>query len=634
MSLRCAVKQIATGYWDRRYERRLADRQVSYAQWIADRERAEADRGRLPASDPDILLFYSSHGRPAQGMKGRITGYFQEHPEAAIVYGDEDVWGAGERRNPWFKPAWSPDTFLSCYYFGSVVAVRKELYIKCGFDKNKETLEENLEKCFHDAREILPIICKLVCAAGGFAKGCRRIGHMSSILFHCEGDEVSRSYRQVRPSDYLPRDMYAAGAQTRLSVIIPSRDNPDMLEKAVASVLKQNTGPGLMIQDVVIADNGSTEENRRRIEAFTEEIQKITNVIYLYHPMEFNFSKMCNMGAEAACGNVLLFLNDDVELEGKGTLAHMAELAKRAYTGAVGLKLCYPGTGTIQHAGITNLPMGPVHKLQFLSDGEEYDFLRNRVDLNVLAVTGACLMTAKDKFDEAAGFADELPVAFNDVDLCFRLYELGYANVSVNGQSAYHHESVSRGGDEAPEKLCRLMGERQKLYERHPGLEGADPYYPEGLERDVLDTRIRPAWVTSRNRPQEGAPGRFAGQMAGCRQDQCLLVRVEYLSLDRIQGYSVVLGDNNACYKLELLLQGSQGMFSLPLVPQYRPDLEENMTDQKNVALSGFLVRWDLGGLPRDTYRVGMLAINRVSGLRLVNFSNRYLGVKENELEG
>lgn len=637
MSLRSAVKQILTGYMDRQYKFCLSKRRLGYTQWIEHWDehwdRKEMDQEDEPWAASDIFLFYSSHGKLAEGTRNRIAGYFRQHPEVAIVYGDEDVWDTGIRRMPWFKPDWSPDTFLSYFYFGSVVAVRKELLVKTKLNFLKDNFEDNsvgqnkefiVEKSFDHVEEILPMICKSVAAAGGFTRGGHGIGHIKGILFHCDGEEVLRSYGSVCPGKCLAKDIHHIG-QARLSVIIPSRDNPDLLMKAVDSVLKQRTGPEAILQEIIIVDNGSSGENRGCIQAYINRINKNTDVIYLYQPMEFHFSRMCNMGAEAAHGNVFLFLNDDVELAWEGTFVHMAELAMRPYTGAVGLKLYYPGTRTIQHAGITNLPVGPVHKLQFLSDGEEYDFLRNRVDYNVLAVTGACLMTAEHKFNEAGGFADELPVAFNDVDLCFRLYELGYVNVSVNGEWAYHHESVSRGEDETPEKLARLMGERQKLYERHPGLEGTDPYFAEGLEREVLDTRIRPAWVTSGNRRQEGTPERFSGDLKRCREDKCLLVRIEYCGIDGIQGYSVVLGDDNACYRMELILKGSQGIYSLPLVPQYRPDLEENMADQKNVALSGFLVSFKAGGLPLGEYRVGMLAVNRVSGLRLVNWSNRYL---------
>jgi hypothetical protein len=252
-------------------------------------------------------------------------------------------------------------------------------------------------------------------------------------------------------------------------------------------------------------------------------------------------------------------------------------------------------------------------------------------------------MVDAEKFREAGGFAEELPVAFNDVDLCFRLYELGYQNVCLNHLSARHYESLSRGADDSAEKLQRLVEERRRLYERHPGLEGRDPYYSIHLGRNGLDTGIRPAWETCANRvqilackgadahgmPAKGAMRRLSSaKLEGCRQDDCLMLRVEDCRGGEILGYGVVLGDNNACYENTLLLERQDDpevVFGWTLEGQFRPDLRENLPDQKNVALCGFWVRLEDASLPSGSYRIGMLAANRVSGLRLVNWSKRYL---------
>ena len=113
--------------------------------------------------------------------------------------------------------------------------------------------------------------------------------------------------------------------------------------------------------------------------------------------------------------------------------------------GAVGAKLLYPDSATIQHAGITNLRVGPAHKLQFLSDDEEHYYGRNRGVHNMIGATGACLMMRKKVFEEAGGFFEGLAVAFNDVDLCYTIYENGYYNIERNDVVLYHHESLSRG---------------------------------------------------------------------------------------------------------------------------------------------------------------------------------------------
>lgn len=232
-------------------------------------------------------------------------------------------------------------------------------------------------------------------------------------------------------------------------------------------------------------------------------------------------------------------------------------------------------------------------------------------------------MVGREKFREAGGFPEELRVAFNDVALCFRLYELGYHNVCMNSSFAYHFESFSRGDDEAEDRLRRLLEERRKLYERHPQLEGVDPYFPSGFSREGLDVRVRPAYETAGNREQRLSKVRRA-DLRGCRQEKCLIVRAEDFRERRLMGWSVVLGDDNACYERILLLKKSEEeIFGALAEESYRPDLQENMPDQKNVALSGFQICLEEGLLSAGDYLIGICARNRVTGLRLVNWSNR-----------
>lgn len=126
----------------------------------------------------------------------------------------------------------------------------------------------------------------------------------------------------------------------------------------------------------------------------------------------------------------------------------------------------------------------------------------------------------------------------------------------------------------------------------------------------------------------------------GYRPDACVLVRVEDCRGHRILGYGVVLGDNNACYDRMLLLwedrkpetsagQGAGKIYALKLEGMYRPDLEENMPDQKNVALCGFDVEIGRGAVSAGRYRLGMAVRHRITGLGLQNWSNRFMTVRD-----
>ena len=149
-----------------------------------------------------------------------------------------------------------------------------------------------------------------------------------------------------------------AVAEDLVSIVIPSKDHPETLERCLRS-LREETELETIQMEVIVVDNGSNTANRLRL----EKMAKLYDVHYIYQPMEFNFSRMCNLGAEKARGNFVLLLNDDIEIMQSNWLEELVKHARMPYAGAVGAKLLYPGTTKIQHAGITNIRLGPTHKL-------------------------------------------------------------------------------------------------------------------------------------------------------------------------------------------------------------------------------------------------------------------------------
>ena len=693
MNIKKMVKRLLENRENRRYEKLLRDK-VSYQDWVTALEREQEGRAEIyegkqdgHAESCEYVVIRVGDGMFASCFCGYVQSYFAAHPETFLLYGDEDVGDRGqgrfgsavsERRLPWFKPDWSPDLLDSFFYFGSAVVVRAELFHRAiaaqgqevcqvdqqevaqfsAFTRRDENAGRGME-CYvvsdFDAYEVW--MHWLVELAGGYVPGSGAVGHVAMPWFICD-DEESRS-RYFRETSFLRkrRELLLQRFRNRggcygysdlargnpvVSAVILSKDHPEILEKCLrgCELGARGTECAGLSYEVILVDNGSNDENRSRVEAL---VRKFTSsgcrITYLYRPQTFNFSKLCNLGVEQAAGELLLFLNDDVELCQPGCMEVMAALADRPWTGAVGLKLYYPDSVRIQHAGVTNILEGPAHKLQFLDDDKEYYYGANRGRHNALAVTAACLMVTREKYRRAGGFTEELPVAYNDVDFCFRLYELGYQNVCVNDMYAYHYESLSRGDDDTPEKMERLFRERVRLYERHPALEGKDPYYSPHLNHEGLDRAIRPAYLTARNTVQkvEGRLETFS--LKGYRRDDCLMVRVEDCRNRKAMGYGVVLGDNNACYEKVLLLKRIQDgrecvpeeygkerdVYAIRLVGQYRPDLVENIPNQVNVGFSGFRVEVGKGVLPKGRYQLGMGARNRIANIKIVNWSNRML---------
>lgn len=645
MGLKQIVKSAIINKYNAQYQAQLESRKCSYHAWITGQEAGYYNVSADEQAQDGFWLAYNAKGHLSAKAMEWIADCFLRNPEAVLVYGDEDVWDKGhERISPCFKPDWSPDLFEQKFYLGSVVAVRKEWVARqdAEFIKRWELVDCGMSP----KEDCQAIVEESVYLAGGFkkGKGRRRIVHIPRVLFHNESKESADDWMEYA---WETQSVQKTADLGLLSVIIPSKDNPKLLDQCIGSIVET---AGSIKYEIVVVDNGSSFGNRKQIEAVLHHYRQsdtssLKRILYHYEEMSFNFSRMCNIGAKKASGDLLLFLNDDVTLAQPGTLEQMAALAVRPVTGAVGLKLLYPmkegqSVGRIQHVGITNLPMGPVHKLQFCQDVEGYYWNRNRGRHNLLAVTAACLMVEKNKFAQVDGFYEDLAVAFNDVDLCLALYEAGYENVCECDWYAYHNESFSRGDDESSEKLARLLAERERLYAAHPSLEGWDPYYPKSLNRDGLDTLIRPIYEHGKNTLQHVNPEkgfeqldevRYAERMKGCREDACLMVRVESVlkkdSSMSVTGWSVVLGDNNACYDKALILCDGKTYYWLELMGQYRPDLIENMPDQTNVGLCGFRLEWEAEGLPSGSYRVGMYAHNRMNGTSLINWSNRMVEV-------
>lgn len=621
--------------------------------------------------DADVVLLSVYEGECSEYAFSRVLKQFASNENIILIYGDEDTQEEGIRKNPWFKPDWSPDRFLSCFYFGGLVAVRmdafKKAYVFCKEKGIFRSLQEQKNQEQQDLDILYLLLFEMLRLQNAFVKGHEEsvlpVCHIRQVLFHSK----KNGYEQIKdlklPEAVIKEfEIQLLGEQmpaleneeaVLLSVIIPSKDNPEVLFHCLDSLIERTNRKYSF--EIILVDNGSREENRKKIADKAEKLNQEGKVCrYLYEPMDFNFSRMCNLGADAAAGRLLLFLNDDMEIIQPDWMERMADKALLPYAGAVGAKLLYPDSDIIQHAGITNLRVGPAHKLQFLSDEKVHYFGMNRGVHDMLAVTGACLMVKREVFDQAGGFREELAVAFNDVDLCYTIYEQGCYNIERNDVVLYHHESLSRGKDgESREKQLRLLKEKDILYEKHQDIYGRDPFYHPYLTTDMLESEYAPAYryQVTLDMPWSGAEA-AAGQMRGVREDQCLVVGMECamdlykwqygVSPEKgkvkinpedmgyyFQGYSFIIGSDNACYKKKLLLKNQDNgqVWAIPVENRYRQDIRNNLGDQLNVDLTGFAAKMRREDLPTGIYQFGMLAEDQCSRQKLVNWSNWVLEI-------
>lgn len=377
--------------------------------------------------DPDAL---------AEFARAAKTGDYD------IIYCDEDMIRDQMRTRPYFKPDYAPESERSLDYISGMVALKK--------GRRQDAL--------------YPCPREKVC-------------HISKVLYHRLKDR--KLPKQNRPDDGL----FVDKSPGKISLIILSKDHPDMFEKCIRSVIASVLSDDL---EVILVDNGSSPAAGRRY----REIAGHYGINYLYYEMEFNFSELNNYAASRASGKVLVFMNDDIEVpvSERGILELMASKAMEDETGAIGIKLLYPGEEKIQHCGIGLLYSGPSHKLQGYKD-DRYYFGWSDHDINTIAVTGACLAVRRDRFEKVGGFDTGLPVAYNDVDLCLRLYESGYYNVCINSHHLIHSEGATRTDDRKSRMAYeRLKGERIYLTSKHGDIfDRGDPFLNRNLSPYSLD---------------------------------------------------------------------------------------------------------------------------------------------------
>nr|WP_294505709.1 glycosyltransferase family 2 protein [uncultured Rhodopila sp.] len=448
-----------------------------------DRGAAAATNAAIEQAQGDFVVFAEPCDELTADCLYELTlAVIRQDPD--FIYSDEDSIGFdGQLTDPFFKPDWSPDTFMSLMFARHVMCVRRILLDSVGM----------LHPDFEGGQDY-DLALRIV-------EQTNRIAHIPKILYHAHrrgpgAPPTSDASRRARVAALARRGIagsvepvpgaagyfrvcYEMRGTPLISIIIPTKDNAALLRHCIDSIVSLSSYRNV---EIIVIDNGSSDPEA------IETLRQLANqdrVTVINHDRPFNYSAINNAGANYARGDLLLFLNDDTEVLTPDWLERMAGYAQLEHVGAAGAKLLYPGTRTIQHAGVLNLAGGPSQALAHRNADDPGYFMRGLLEYNWIAVTGACLMIERRKFDAVGGFNECLPIAYNDVDLCFKLIGSGFYNVTCSAVELVHHESMSRGSDHlSPEKLARLAAERKYLYKRHPHFNKRDPFYSHKLGPD------------------------------------------------------------------------------------------------------------------------------------------------------
>ncbi len=440
--------------------------------------RAAAYSAALEQSASPAVTFLDPGDELAPDAVARLSAALVD---ADLAYGDEDRTGSdGLLTTPLLKPDWSPELFLSWCYTGRPVALRVAPVVAAGGiqpvpdgDWEHDLLLRVTERTARVAH-VADVLCHR-------RREVRRAGNAAvSAALARRGEPASVSPGPLPSTWSVTRRPPGGEPRPTVSALVPFKDSTRLLrmcaESLWAGARAGDDARRAIDLELVLVDNGSTEpETATLVEMLAARGGAGVDVVVRHDDRPFNWAALNNAAAAAARGQVLLFLNDDVQGGTPGWLELLAAQALRPAIGAVGARLRYPG-GNLQHAGIV-LGLGGAtgHVLAGLAPGRPGYLGMGVLTRDVSAVTGACMATRREVFEQLGGFDEQLGLDFNDVDYCLRARRRGLHVVVEGGVELVHHESPSRGTSGSEETAAAFV-------ERWGGaIAEGDPFYNRNL---------------------------------------------------------------------------------------------------------------------------------------------------------
>jgi len=322
-----------------------------------------------------------------------------------FIYFDEEF-SLNDEVFPFLKPTWSP------LYF-SYNNIGNALWINSSFlgnlkDKTLDELKHNISKLSNNVLSISEIISK---------------SKVTSI-------EIDNSYN-INDSEFNQDEL--------VSIIILTKDKAEYLKRLIDSIEKKTSYKNY---EILIVDHESKENNTIML---LNSYSTKPNFKIIKYNSEFNFSKMNNLAVKEAKGTYLVFLNNDIEIIENNWIERMLYYSEQNNIGIVGAKLLYPDE-TVQHGGIAvGIYSTTGHFQRGISKSDPGYMNTCKYPREILAVTGACMMISKVKFNLIGKFNEDFKVIFNDVDLSLKSFEYGLTNIIIGNLSFIHYEGITRG---------------------------------------------------------------------------------------------------------------------------------------------------------------------------------------------
>ncbi len=368
-----------------------------------------------------------------------------ESTEYDMIYSDNDERSAdGQRCNPHFKPDWSPDFLIESNYIGDTFSIPLH-HLKIFLYRYKHPIEllpiyilYNLSTNYNKVKHINQILIHQKYANEKSIKNDNIITLIKPIIEKSRNAtiNVKNNTNQYRVNHHLPVSLPS------VSIIIPTKDKVKLLKVCIESLIKTTNYENY---EIIIIDNQSTKTETH---SYLNKISNTSDIRVIQYNKAFNYSAINNYAVSQTQSEIVCFLNNDIEIINSEWLTELVSHAIRPEVGCVGAKLYYPD-GRIQHGGVIIGIGGVAAHAFYFNEGDSAGYF-NRLNSvqNYSAVTAACLAIRRELFCSIGKFNHkQLPVAFNDIDLCLRLREQGYSVIWTPYAELVHHESATRSDD-------------------------------------------------------------------------------------------------------------------------------------------------------------------------------------------
>ena len=421
------------------------------------------------ASGDFIALLDADDAIPEDALY-RVVEEINAYPEVDLIFSDEDkIDHRGNRFDPLFKPDWNPALMLSQNAFAHLGVYRRTLVEKVkgfrlGFEGSQDhdlvlrcSRETTQDRIRHIPRILYHwrAIESSTATAGGVKPYAWDAGRRAIEEHLLSQNVVATIGRSPLAPLYYQVDYPLQNPRPRVSILIPTTGKPEFLKPCLDSIMDRRSYRDC---EILLLVNEAHHRISERTELLTWATKQpdVRVLIHTKHP--FNFSWTVNWGAGQTTGKVLCLLNDDTEIITDDWLEQLVARVSLAGVAAVGPMMYFPDD-TIQHSGVILGIGGVAAPVQGAPRGSLGYFSRACIEQDFSCVTAGCMVIRKEAFDAIGGFREQFAIAFNDVDFCLRLKAAGWRIVWTPNVEVYHHESVSIGRHNSPERQAEFAKE-------------------------------------------------------------------------------------------------------------------------------------------------------------------------------